>query len=339
MTDLHPNWQTTDAGGDSAPVRISVHQETIQPPTLSPSISNNQHPTLTQISRQPAAIVGMLLASTIGLSLAFGWSAGSKHQSVTVHITAKGFEPSIIQADADATLTWVNDTSFTHTLQSDQLCTRYQECFITDAIAPGSSTRLALSDAFSTGTYTYYSINQRGLEGSLTITSRRTEAPRTTAQAIPQGNVQPTVPMSKSSAAPIRPQQRSSQAVNMMDPDDTSALDGFSDEENLASLEDEMFEPSEDTRVEDPVDSPEAPSHDQSNLLPLNPNTVGSHRTTQPPSAGTSSAKGGESLHGGAPLRKPITQPSTGPGLWAVITGSAGLLFFGTRKMLRRVDA
>lgn len=101
-------------------------------------------------------------------------------------------------------------------------------------------------------------------------------------------------------------------------------------------LDEEPTEPAPPPAVPDALTMDEeetTPPADQSDLIPLNPYTVGSGRDGNPVAP---SATAAGTLHGGAPVPRPLTQPTTGPGLWIVIMGSFGLLFASTRTMLRK---
>jgi len=347
MSDLHPNWQATDASAEeqSLPVRI-VEKPNQNEQRVTSTLSNPPH--MQRLSRQPAAIAGMLLAISIGLSFFFGMDRGTE---TTVRITENGFSPKTISVSAGNAITWTNETDRPQVLQSDALCTNDQGCFSTQSIAPGASETFTLTDDYEAGTYAYYSITTRGMEASITViadnagtksTAVNVAAKQNLAQAVAFGNeTQSSIPASaagKSSSAPSRSgAQTSFPFANEDAPTDiTSSLMG-----NEPPPSDHSFGGKQDNLLADASFSSSGSRSGSIQLaeLPVNPYTVNSTRTHpfddqgKPVTGNSGSSAKSSALHGTA---RPISQPETGSALWITIAGTFALLFFATRKMLQR---
>lgn len=348
MTDLHPNWQATDASAEeqSLPVHIVSKPKQNEQPVATP-VAHPPH--MQRLSRQPAAIAGMLLAISIGLSFFFGMDRGSK---TTVRITENGFLPKAVTVAVGSDIIWINETDRPHVLQSDALCTLNRECFSTSAIAPGARDTFAITSDFSAGTYTYYSINTRGMEASITVladnadtnsTAGKTAAQQNLAQATPFDNAaQSSAATSATGASASAFSSASTKAAlpfkaenDLTDSNALFGLNGTLPPDGLTEERDQM-----------PFDAAFSSSGSRQNpgnpvaQLPVNPYTVNSTRTHpfdaqgKPVVAGNSSSLAKGTLHSGAP--RPLSQPSTGPALWITIAGTFVLLFFATRKLLKR---
>lgn len=355
MSDLHPNWQATD--GESEEQALPVHvaeKKPVQEPTA-PAPQPPHAPRMRRLSRQPAAVAGMLLAVSIGASLYFSFDRGS---DVTVHITDKGFSPSNVTVTTGGQVRWINDTDRPHVLQSDVLCTGDQECFTTSAIAPQASTTLTITPDFRAGTYAYYSITTQGMEAHITVLAG--SAAKKHAQSVTQQqNLAQAVPFASSAQSSVPPATAGGTTSSSSRP--LNVAFAFPDEGSSAGLEftditaplmggigndGSAVPPSGDDALFSFPSASSASSRtgpSRVTQLPVNPYTVNGTRTHpfdaqgKPITAGsTSSQKSQKStLHAGAP--RPITQPETGPALWITLTGTILLLLLGTRSLMRRV--
>ncbi len=347
MSDLHPNW-TTD-GPEEQPLPVRITEKPKQHPE--PAHEDRPHaPRMSRLSRQPAAIAGMLLALSIGLSLFFSFDG---EPEIMVRITEQGFSPQAITVAAGNTVRWVNQTGRPHVLQSDGLCTRNQECFATRSIGPDESATLTITPDFSAGTYAYYSINTQGMEASITVRARGTATTPTAAGTRTRQNLAQAVPFGASSQRSSGPAGTGSFAAAFSQanpmafafPDDDAGDDAFV---NIASVLTEGAGSSQPPLYAAADNRDSFPSGDSSSAsraadrvtqLPVNPYTVTGTRTHpfdaegKPITAGAnSSAK--SVLHGSAP--RPLSQPSTGPALWITLSGTFGLLFIATRHLMKR---
>lgn len=370
MSDLHPHWQPTDdppasdrthgaSGQDEEqplPVRVTERSAATSPVGVPRSA--------TVVSRQPAALAGILLAVTVGLAIFLG-SDGDAGGTHTVHITSQGFTPQHVSVAGGERITWVNDSTTTHVLQSNDLCSGDRHCLVTQTIAPGAETSLTISDAFAPGTSTYYSIALQGLTGTVTVLpSAGTASGKPVADAADKINVTATslplqgerpsegdnteekrlkfrddnqnlraalpyedAALSSSSFPPAASSSRSAQA---------SAWDGGAPPTALSA--NDGGAPESATPFDTVADAAEDLPSSASALIPVNPYTVGNRAldaSGKPLAGNGASSKGKTTLHGGAPAR-PLSQPSTGPETWIVVLGSLGALGFLKRKELKK---
>ncbi|OIO53295.1 hypothetical protein AUJ46_05480 [Candidatus Peregrinibacteria bacterium CG1_02_54_53] len=346
MTDIHPNWQATDNASEeqSLPVRVV---EKPKPANQIPTQTVLQ-PRVRRLSRQPAAIAGMLLAVSIGLSFFFGIDRGA---ATTVRITQEGFTPKAISVTPGNSIQWINETDRTHVLQSDAPCSGDRQCFSMVSVAPGETASLSVTDDFIAGTYLYYSISAQGMEASITVLAGTSESTPTAvrpsleqnlAKAAPFAGVQKSSSFSQNAATTS---SVSSRAVAMAFALATEGDDDFIDITSILTENDSASQFGDQVQNDGSRDSlpfggttagtkssPGAPI----TQLPVNPYTVNATRTHPFDSEGKSVANASSaiSLHGGAP--RPLAQPSTGPALWVTIFGTFGLLFFVSRRALQK---
>ncbi|MDD5041642.1 MAG: hypothetical protein PHX87_04530 [Candidatus Peribacteraceae bacterium] len=345
MTDLHPNWQATDPSEEEQ--SLPVHVAKKQTDHREIPVQNAHPPRMRRLSRQPAAIAGMLLAITIGLSFFFGFGRGTE---TTVRITEQGFSPRAVTVTAGEDIRWINETDRPQMLQSDVLCTRNQECFSTRTIAPQKSATLTITSDFDAGTYAYYSISTRGMEASITVLAGTAET-KTAAKTATQQNLAQTVPFgdaAQGSAAHAGASQSSSlysRIGNMAFALPPADEDGFVDITSVLTGDaGTSFDGTDSGQSSLPFGAASSDSQSASQnrftQLPVNPYTVNGTRTHpfdaqgKPIVPGSASSFAKSTLHGGAP--RPLAQPSTGPALWITIAGSFALLFFATRNVLKK---
>ncbi len=345
MTDLHPNWQSTDnAPGEQAlPVRIVEKPKQEQ---KTPAQTPHQ-PRMRRLSRQPAAIAGMLLAVSIGLSLFFGVDRGAQ---TTVRITQNGFAPKAITVMPGNTIQWINETDHAHVLQSDALCTSDQRCFSTVTIDPGATATLTITKDFIAGTYPYYSISAEGMEASITVlagvsgstpTAAKPSLEQHLAQAAPFEGVAKSSQPSSSGAASSASSSMRAMAFALPSGNDNEFIDITSILTGNAGASSSAMSPT-GARTQDLAGyagSSSARSTSPGGMisqLPVNPYTVNGTRSHPfdaegKPTTGNASST---NLHSGAP--RPIAQPATGPALWITIFATFALLFFATRRALQK---
>lgn len=344
MTDMHPNWQATDSSADEQPLPVHVAEKPKLHPT--PAWEPVHQPRVRRLSRQPAAIAGMLLAISIGFSLFFRLDRGSE---VTVRITEQGFSPHSITVTAGGVIRWINESGRTQVLQSDAPCTANDQCLSARSIAAEDSATLTITPDFNAGTYGYYSITARDMEASFTVLSDNTESKSVSMNSDTQQNLAQTVPFGNASQSSAPP-AGSAQSASVVSQADTMAFALPQDDagefvditslftDNAGSADDSFALPDDAT----PSGSSSFSSRNTGGgaPLPINPYTVNGTRTHPFDAAGNPVTAGGNSssskgrLHGGAP--RPIAQPSTGPALWITLMGSFGLLFLATRHLMKR---
>lgn len=321
MTDLHPNWQATDAGAE--PVTVHAAAPDVEPDTDPPIESSRT------LTRQPAAIAGILLTLSIGLALFYGrtlFTLSSAPGSSVIHITRNGFVPAQVQVAQGDSITWMNDTSSAQGLASDELCTTSHACLSTGLIAPESSASLILADEFLPGTYHYYSISMEGVQGTVTVSgSSRPREKSLGAQAALE-NALPLDSSSSSAESASSAQESSGESSSSAAAAETDPLILTAGESSSSSSEDGVVLTSGDESSSEEgqefTSSASSLITDQSGRLPVNPFAVDGVQGQGPGTVGVGSTGG---LHGGAPL--PDFQPETGPGVWLAVLAALGAVF------------
>lgn len=167
MSSLHPHW---DSEGEEVPVTVRTPSEG------SESIPENAK----TISRQPAAIVGMLVVMAIGYIFVQGVESltgqvASDNTSTTVHITDNGLDPARLEVEHGQTITWVNEQGIPHILESDTLCSDTGFCLQTKTLFEGESDNFTITLDIPAGTYAYTSATSASIEGEIVITTTATE--------------------------------------------------------------------------------------------------------------------------------------------------------------------
>lgn len=361
MTDLHPHWHNTGADAEEHDLPVRIVEKPKQEPK--PFVQNTHPPRMRRLSRQPAAIAGMLLAVSVGLSLFFSMDSGAE---TIIRITPHGFAPQNVSVEAGSTIQWINETDRPHILQSDVLCTRDQRCFSTASIAPGKTASLIITEEFVNGKYPYFSISTQGMEASITVLAgtraqalaAKPSAQQNLAQATPFGAGEaantPPPPPAGTAASSAALSSLGTMAFALPPADDdgfinvTSILTGA--DSNVSRTGNQPPATAYPNAVPSgasfsayssvaslPVGRDSAPV--ALTTLPMNPYTVNSTRAHPFDAEGKPLAAGSnvgttETLHSGAP--RPLAQPATGPALWTTILGAFVLLFFVTRTLLRK---
>ncbi|MDD5751518.1 MAG: hypothetical protein PHS73_03285 [Candidatus Peribacteraceae bacterium] len=321
MTDLHPNWQATDADGDPVPVRAPAPEA----PAPEPDAPDAVQP----MTRQPAAIAGILLVISLGMALYYGRSVligATAPGTITIRIQDTGFLPQSARLAQGDTVTWVNETARTQALASDELCTTERACLSTGTIAPGGSASRTITADFSAGTYRYYGIAAQGTEGILIVTASPRAAQRLGAQA----NLETALPLDAGTGSTSSAVSSVSSSSSTVPEDPEAAVPAGSapppppPTDGSISLFTEEDIPSDTTPPPPPPPSAGGTTGNITVRLPTNPYAVGSGQPTVPVPAPTGS------LFGGTPL--PISQPATGPGLWFAGLTALSLLFLFSRR-------
>lgn len=146
MSNLHPHWQADE-------IQQHVHTET-------------------EISRRPAAIVGMLIVLGIfgyvirGADMLKGQVSDATFP--TIMITEHGFVPSYIEVEKGQTIQWESDTDALVTLLSDTLCSDNAFCLRSDALQKGQKHTFSITQNMQARTYTYTS-KEGQYQGQITV--------------------------------------------------------------------------------------------------------------------------------------------------------------------------
>ena len=348
MTDnLHPHWQTNDED-DAAPVA-----DTAMPASAPVRVS------ITPASRLPAATVAIAICAVVGFSLVGGWralnlndvtgswqaftaqvgGAGSSSSSTTsaaaltaveVHISATtGFQPTKVTVQPGQKITWINDQSIPHILNSQTLRDASGAYLNTPAVFPGGRVSFTVGKAEPDHEHTITSTTDQSLVGSVVVS---------------KGTFAPVTASSSSHALPF------------------GSLDGVnlpSGQGNVNTGSQQAALPKSSSSAPAIAAAPSTPPPAVVNVPPSTPGTVGGPQDAGvfPPQqyaggAPTIDTYGASVIpttpSGGvfppsqnyAPLPpQPLESPHTGPGLWVVCAISAAVLWGCTRKYFTRVDS
>ena len=141
MSNLHPHWESE---GADVPVRAREDE-----PKTDNSIPENAK----TVSRQPAAIVGMITVIAIGYiffqgveSLTGQVSSGDQQKNVV--ITADGLSPVTLEVEHGQTITWTNNQAIPHILESQELCSDTGYCLQTKTLFQGESDNFTILLAY-----------------------------------------------------------------------------------------------------------------------------------------------------------------------------------------------
>ena len=154
MSNMHPDWHTTD---NSSPQKVSIaqgnHPKADAPNTSMPIAG-------VHVSRQPAAVLGIMMVIGIGAGFFHGMDnlRGALSTEVTVQVSEAGFQPQTIQVVGGQEIVWFNQAAIPHILRSAALCNIDSACLETDTIFSGNSARYRLPENIPFGTYEYKSM-------------------------------------------------------------------------------------------------------------------------------------------------------------------------------------
>mgnify|MGYP003394123893 CR=1 FL=1 len=292
MTPLHPHWDATDDAGSSedyaaaGPVRVAIEG----------------HAGAKSVSRRPAAIVGILLALSLGAVLVNSRSApglsadvstgtGSVQTGIVITISEKGFEPPTMTVMPGDRITWKNTTQIPHVLSSETLRGSDGKPMALSPIFPSAQGSFDIPVSAAPSTYNYISETDK-ISGAIVVVTQSASSAQAASSA---AQVQSSTPASTPAATVPATQDSGSQASS----------------ESPASV-------------------------NQASLLPTNPHTVGSPGNVAPP-AGQTSNKVPLMATVSKKGYKPYQTPAAGPTLWIVVSLSIGALFFVTRRSMKSI--
>lgn len=315
MSNLHPQWQTTDEGDTIIPVRAAGSKLPAREESL-----GGQTMKTTTVSRRPAAVFGILVV--VGMATLFYQGVdrltGQLAATVDIRIAESGFEPQEIAVARGQQLQWVNERSVPQYIISDTLCRPSGECLNTPTMFQGDTTSYLVPEDIPDGTYSYFSPTDPNLTGTITIGD-------TPAQATPSP----------------------SGLGSTTQGNESDTIDAFSlaQQSLLESIQRQLELDRQPLPAPSRPAVPETPAVASVSGIPQNPYTIGSSRQFPfdsegrpvpeafgdelpriPPSTQTADLFGEE-------LERPFRQPETGPaGVGIVLIASGALLLFLTRK-------
>jgi plastocyanin len=319
MKDLHPDWLATESSpSDEEPVAVHTPSQMAH----------------TRVTRTPAAVAGILMASIAGfvffegVSILRGQIAESG--SVVVRITPSGFEPVEINADPGDTIEWVNEHTVPQVLGSVEICDEEGFCFSTNAMATGEKWAYDIPLTLAQGSYTYSSLTTPALAGNILVGTGATASGEIllgSGALVGSGTV-------TASGAVIEEPQEDEVAPEILPEEEEPVI-----EEPEEVIEEPIVEetpvpsaPIEEEETPEPVNEPSV-DVTASIVLPQNPNTVATlgqrvettHTIPDP-------------VHSGAPPignYKPFKHPDTGANQWILGFMSIAAFFVIVRRLLK----
>ncbi|MDB4979090.1 MAG: hypothetical protein JWM56_1276 [Candidatus Peribacteria bacterium] len=199
--DLHPHWDSAGTQEHASPkVSVPILPDTAEA-DMPLSAIHNTHASFA-ISRRPAAITGIAIALTLGLTYWHGWdmlsdiplpslssitgqlfAGSSSSQAPAVHtikISATGVDPQSLILSAGDTMTFVNATEIPHIIEIPELKGSDGAYITSPPIFPGSQEVIQIPAGTTPGLYTYTSSTDSSVTGQILIQSN---APATTPSA------------------------------------------------------------------------------------------------------------------------------------------------------------
>ncbi len=270
MSTLHPNWQSEEA---EVPVRSAKTQSS----NCNPAI---EFPSVTSISRKPAALMGILLVASLGLAYFHGFSSlrgQVANDPFVIHITETGIEPRNLTVAKGDEVRWINEDDMPHILESVTLCNAGTDCLSTSTLFPGEEASYVIPMDLIPGVYGYHCTIESHVKGEFTV--------------VDEVAIAPTPPEPKDDSPKMfDPAPR--------DPPQPPAFPSSWGTINPTT--------SDNPPVATP---PKAPPLTQNAAIPTNPNS-GKQFTAQTTTTSTHTAPPAVTGH------KPFRQPNTGVGMW-----------------------
>ncbi|MBU0458669.1 hypothetical protein KJ652_03390 [Patescibacteria group bacterium] len=166
MNAIHPNWRETDNDEQPVPIRSANTDTENKDETIEMNM---------RVSRSPAAVFGILLVASLGLTTVNNFS-GLKGQiaggSPLIHITSSGISPANITVALGDTIHWINEQDIPHILRSEDLCNTEGECLFTHTIFPGEQGEYTIPMGLSPGTYAYSSVTENSISGEIVVSTQ-----------------------------------------------------------------------------------------------------------------------------------------------------------------------
>ncbi len=299
MHDIDPTWQAEDETPVPVTVKNTVPQEQrlVQTPRK-------------EISRRPAALVGVLLVIGIGCFVFFrGVSnlTGQLSEDTTqpvVHITADGLQPQELNVEHGQTITWINDTNKPEIIVSQTLCADTGYCLSSKSLFEGDSDTFSITPDMQAGIYDYTSATNPALTGKIIIVTNTVEDYQNVSSLL------------------------TDEAQNL-DLDTTTVVSPTGNYAPNPTADDEFVVPAT-TQAGIPTNPYTA---DSQRMYPLD-----SFGNPIPEAFGDAPDTYGDSMEADifSNGQGPLSQPQTGPELWIVIAGSIAGILFVTRNAFAR---
>ncbi|PIR54315.1 hypothetical protein COU75_01550 [Candidatus Peregrinibacteria bacterium CG10_big_fil_rev_8_21_14_0_10_42_8] len=163
MPNLHPHWES-----DGTEIPVHTREEKQDSHTMPRNAK--------AVSRQPAAIVGMITVMAFGylffqgVESLTGQVAGNSRIK-TVTITENGLDPAILEIEHGDTITWTNTQAIPHIIESTSLCSDTGYCLQTKTLFQGESDNFTITLDIPAGSYDYTSATSSDIQGTIIITT------------------------------------------------------------------------------------------------------------------------------------------------------------------------
>lgn len=186
MTDVHPNWQAEE----ETPVAVRI--------------KNTEHNGVREISRRPAAIVGMLVVIGIGTIVFKGMDALQGQvvpspQGPTVILADGGFVPNRLEVEHGQTITFINQQTTPQSIRSETLCNDTGFCLNSPMLSTGESTVFSITPDMNAGPFEFTASD--GSKGIAVLVTNTVDDFIGMADVVPQ-NIFEDAPTAKTIAAP-----------------------------------------------------------------------------------------------------------------------------------------
>jgi plastocyanin len=333
MSSLHPHWQSTNDDDASA---------SSSPPPIQKSAPTRVD--IVPASRLPAALVGIVVVTVVGITLAGAWKpllaqvTGSEQTpaapvsatttsskpaaalAVEIHITKDGFSPASVVVQPGQKITWINDQTIPHILTSATLRNQSGSYLNTPAIFPKGKGSFTVGLREPDREHTYGSTTDKKLIGTI-IVSKTGQAPAATDPCTANGGTglfggldDINLPTGRGTTGDCLPSSSSSSssAPAVVVPVSSSSVSSASSVSSLNPAAPAIPDGTPITNLPEQPTFPAAPVGDvtgtvvaENNYAPATP--------------------------------EPQGQPETGPALWIVSIVSIGALAFFTRKHFKKI--
>ena len=162
MSAIHPHWATEEGA-----VEVPVTTRTRTPVPAVP---------LSSVSRRPAAIAGIALVLTVGVTTLFqrgdlALPAQTVDAAVDIRITPAGFMPQAFAVSPGQSITWINEDSIPHILASTNLPTDGSTPLESPPIFPGQRFTVVIPDDAPENDYAYISRTSASLNGAVSVSA------------------------------------------------------------------------------------------------------------------------------------------------------------------------
>jgi len=327
MTDLHPHWTATDSQSPAKPGNEENHI---------PVGKRN-------VSRMPAALVGMTLVILVGAGFLKGLTSlrAQLLNEINITITEDAVSPQTVTAAPGQEIAWTNTGDLPHLFSSSTLCTPAGVCLYSDILMEGDTKRYTIPVDVPAGEYQYASEVDPTIQGTIIVEGEPiTDSPENEPADDINGQAPPDIaeedipeltPPEPEVATGTTTEVDAPAEIVTDQPDTTAGQIGLVPSADFEQIAQEKTGLPQNVDVPSDIATPSGVTPRAPGVIPRNPYTVGSpiNAAVQP-------------THSGAPpaviQHEPFRQPQTGATAWTIVIASiAGFAIVG-RRMLQRVQ-